>query len=685
MNYKFIIIPILATSLISCTGSKKSTSMPVDTGHVTPTETKAKQESSENKKQFANGDTCKHCDYIYRAQDQQGNAIESEMVLGYKNGEEREYRNGKLFRTSYYVEGGKNGMEYTFSNGKIVDSVYTETTAGGKWSFAELQKAIPKPIFNHLLDILFDEPSDVFAFTTLNGKIATIYKKDNSTITGEIPIVATIDYENSDDFYNFKLTVKKPFYEEMTYKDNDLVYRKIIKDSHTILEFKKGEFLKEYYDSGAIKNILKGDFAYYVDNDGDEYTGTFLFQEFFENGTLMNEYVYEDDILKKYKNWNDQNKLIFIGDFPTKATWFYDNGALKMEWKGEITEDIKIINGTSILFLPNGTRFEEEYKNGKTIHKKIYDENKKLQMELEGDFRKKNDNTSTLSNGIVKKWRTNGTLEQKDTFKNDTIVAQQLWDSTGCLVFDYERSKYVKWINNTTPKTRIELIGNITVENDDLSTTGNIIERGYKDEKMVYEHYNEEYMPFLKTYKSTIEYTYDSTGQKTQEKTTHLGLTASQKKWSKDSLSNEYFLSLDYNAKSYLKIYSEPQKLQMSFKGTSEWTDQLPTYIDGTVTFYFANGKTKSTTTLKDRNVISGKRWTENGFLYLDFVADKSLKFFSEDTKKMTMHFKGKSLIRNNAFDFIDGIANYYDETGKLTKKETYKNGQKIPDDSGNP
>ncbi len=696
MNYRFITTPVLAALLVSCSGSKQVASTPVDAGQVKNTE--AEQLPAENKKQFFNGDLCKHCDFIYKAQDQQGHLIESEMSHGYKNGEEREYREGKIVRISHFFEGGKKGMEYSFSDGKIVDSVYTETTSGDKWSFADLQKAMPGSIFNYILDLFYDKPNDVFAFTTHNGKITAIYKRDDSSITRKIPIVATIDYESPDEFSNFKLTIKSPFYEERTYKDDELAYQKIIKGSHTLLEFKKGEFLKQYYDNGAIHRILTGDVAYLAKDSTDEFAGTFVSQEFFENGSLKSEYVYEDGKWTKQKIWNEQNILIFSVDLPTKASLYYDNGMLQIEWQGEITDNLDIINGTSIAIYPNGIKkFEEKYENGKLVHRtlwkesgkiqseyvpmkyaKTYDENEKLSQEQEGDVRIENGNTLAVSNGIIKDWWPNGPLKQKTTLNNDIIVAQQYWDSTGFLTFDYERTKHIKWITNAKPETRTELLGNVIFENNNLTIMGNSIERGYKGEKLIYEYHNEEYMPTLKKYKKSTVYAYDSTGQKTMEKITQFGVTTLQKNWSKqDSSSQNYYLSLDYNAQSHLKIYSEPKKLQMIFKGTSEWIDQLPTYIDGTATHYFSNGKTQTSTTWKSRNVVSSKTWTENGSLYIDFVSDKYLKFFSADTKKMTIHFKGKSQFLNGVFDLIDGVATFFDETGKETKTEVYKNAKK--------
>lgn len=705
MNYGFVIIPILAALLVSCSGSKPSASTPVDTGNVKGPEIETKQQSAENKKQFSNGDLCKHCDYIYTAHDQQGNIIESEMLHGYKNGEEREYHDDKIVRISNFVEGGKKGMEYSFSDGKIVDSVYTETTSGGKWNFADLQKAIPAPIFNYILDLFYGKPSDVFAFTTHNGKITVIYKKDYSSITRKIPIVATIDYESPDDFSSFKLTIKSPFYEERTYKDDELVYQKIIKDGHTLLEFKKGEFVKQYYDDGAIYKILTGNVSYQAGDGTDEYTGTFLSQEFFENGDLKSELAYEDGKWKKHKIWNNQKVLTFSADFPTNVFWYYDNGMVQMEWQGEITDNLEIINGTSVFIYPNGIKkFEEKYENGKlasrTLWKesgkiqseyfpmkyaKIYDENEKLSQEQEGDVRIENGNTIALSNGIIKNWRPDGTLEQKTTLSDGIIVAQQLWDSTGLLAFDYERAKHLKWTTNTIPETRTELLGNIIFENNNLSITGNSIEKGYSGKKLIYEYHNEEYMPTLKSYKKTTAYAYDSAGQKTMEKITRFGITTLLKQWSKQTpLSQDYFLSVDYNAQSHLKIYSEPKKLKMSYKGTSEWVDQLPTYIDGTATHYFTNGKTQTITTWKDRNVVSSKTWTEDGSLYIDFISEKHLKFFSADTKKLTMHFKGKSQFRNGVFDFVSGVAKFFDENGKETKTEVYKDAEKVPADNGN-
>ena len=168
---------------------------------------------------------------------------------------------------------------------------------------------------------------------------------------------------------------------------------------------------------------------------------------------------------------------------------------------------------------------------------------------------------------------------------------------------------------------------------------------------------------------------YDSTGHKTLEKVTRFGTTSLQKNWSKQTpLSQDYFLSVDYDAQKHLKLYSGPKKIQMLFKGTSEWIGQLPTYINGTATTYNENGKKSDEVVWKNGRIVSEKKWTEDGFLHIDFNEDKYLKFFSVKTKKITLNFKGKSKIENGKFYLVDGIAQFFDESGKPAKTETYKN-----------
>lgn len=728
MNYRSILAPILAAALVSCSGSKQSadnslfpqskTNVSVDTrpvkiqgndksakatvlGEDVPLKKKSKMVPTQKTRQFLNGDFCKSCEYISRIENEKGNLVEAEVTNGYQNGEEREYHNGELIRSSYYFEGGRNGMEYFYSGGKIVDSVYAETKPGNVWQ-NESADVIPGAIYDYLgyLFLGKEEPG-FFAYTTQNGLVSTIYRKDATDTTAGTPIVATLEYKDHRDTSNFKLTIRKPFYEEMTFKDNELVYRKKRKGNGTILEFKKGEFLKDFYDNGKIKRTMVGDISSKAENSSEICTSCRL-QTFFENGLQKSDVFFENSKIQRLKTWNKKGILITECTIHKYAKWFLDDGTPQMEWQGDITEDFEFVNGTNIIFHPSGKiDREEKYEDGKIISRKQWSESGKLELEFfqskfaktyygngqlyyqyDGDVSMEGNSKILLHNGTGKAWSKQGILESSIVFSNDTLVEQQSWDSTGALIVNYKRGQYIIWNNKPMPGMRTELLGNIIFENGNITSTGKTIERDYRGEKLVSEHYNEEHIPSLKTYKKTTTYAYDSTGHKTLEKVYHFGTVITDKEWEKDSLQKDYFLCFDFNANSHLNLYYEPKKLLKTYKGTSDYIEDSNKkfkeikHINGTGTYYHANGKKAAVKVWKNRVCVSTKIWTEDGTLYIDFDANKYLKFYSDKTKKITMDFKGTSkILDDGSFDLIDGVAKSFDETGKPTITETYKDG----------
>ena len=648
-------------------------------------------------KHFQNGDECNRCDYIAQTVNRQGNLVESAVSSKYKNGEEREYHNGKIIRSSYYVDGAKSGMEYAYVNEKIVDSVYIETIYNNRWSEERLRKALPAPASDYLYGLYFKENYYGFAITTYDSMATHIYYKALSDTGSGFPLVATIEYKNRRDLSNFKVHITKPTFETLTYENNELIQRQRISGNKTINDFKKGEYLKELYTNGKDKYIIKGAIASNV-NGTWQCLGECISKAFYENGARWSESYYTDGKLKQEMIWNKKNVVVCDYRYPRYRKSFYDNGTLEQEMQGELMFDtldiVTIKNGFVKEFYPNGKpKRDDTYENGKyVIHKtwfpngnidteaeipkylKQYYENGQLEKSDEGEIAQENDEL-VLVNGTSKSWFSNGKPNIESIFKNKNVHSLKAWDSTGFLEVDFEKDKYLKTYTNTKPYKHLDWSGNIVYKNNDYLCEGNCLRKEYLDKTMVYQALDENYVPEHGTFKKTTLTQYDSSGKKISEKVYELNELVSQKIWD----SEKGFLKTDYNRDSHLKTYYEQKKLSLQFNGKSESSDSL-TYINGTETTYHKNGKKASETVWKDKTATSRKEWNENGTLTTEFEFNKTFTTYHPNTKAIRMRYEGTVYFNDHSKKYIvtDGILQSFDENGNQTSTKKYVKGYPV-------
>ena len=678
MNYKILGLFALILLLGACSGWKKtsestfktsSTNVDVDTvplkihgndnsssikifGKEVKKNKEKEQFFPENPKQFINGDVCKYCDYIGRTENEQGNLIEAEMAHGFKNGEEREYSDGEIIRSSYYSDGRRSGMEYYFSGRKAVDSAFVETIFGSEWDRNKVKAALPKPVAGYIYkEYIQDNALGLYAFTLGNDMITQIARYnvhiDDYVEKGTYTPIIKFFYDNHRDFSNFKVIFLKPFHEEITIKNKELVERNKIKGNKNVLEFRQGEFSKEYYDNGTIKKLVTGDVTFSLEDNADSCRSMCQAQWFYENGIKRKDYFFVDGQLKQGKEWNEKGSVISEFENSKNRRTYYDNGHIKDEYKG----DVRIEN-----------------------------------------------NFVVMQNGTYETWHSNGILESK-TERNEGIdISQQMWDSTGFLILDYERNKYLKKMENTTPVKRKEWIGIVTTDGKPTFSADSVIEKEYHGDVLVFEMHKSAFNPLTKNFKDFYSGAYDSSGTKKREFTNKNDTIVFWKEWIplEDSATGR-FLKYDYNANSYFKSYKEPGKMNEEFKGKSVWKlgeqrTKLPNFIDGASTIYTSNGKKRTEMTWKNGKMTSGKQWSENGVLTTDFDLEKYVKFFSDKTKKTTLYFKGTSRYSRGeskdekvGFMFIDGVSQEFDESGKLLTTKIYKNESLVTETKAQP
>lgn len=648
-------------------------------------------------KHFLNGDRCRRCDYIVQMENSQGNLEESEVSGKYKNGEEREYHDGKIIRSSYYVDGGKAGMEYTYVDEKIVDSVYIETTHNDQWDEQRLRKALPAPASDYIYSLYFKEPYYGFAVTTYDSMITNIYYKALNDTSSGLPLVATIEYKNRREPSNFKVHLRKPFFETLEYKGNELAERKKVRGNITIYEFKKDQFVKELYANGKTKRTIIGGIQAKADESW-QCPGECHSKSFYENGSRWEESYYTDSKVKQEMRWNRQNVMVFDLSYPRYRKSFYDDGALEEEMRGELEFDtlniITIKNGFVKEFYPDGKpKRDDTYENGNYVkhttwypngnidteaevpkYLKQYYENGQLEKSDEGEIAQENGEL-VLVNGTSKSWFSDGKPNIEGIFKNKDLHSLKAWDSTGFLEVDFEKDKYLKTHTNTTPSKHLDWSGNIAYKNNDYFCEGNCSKKQYLGKTMVYQGIYENYDSAYGACKKVTSIQYDSSGKKISENVYQLNELVSQKIWDGE----KGFLKTDYSKDSYLKIYYEPQKMSLQFKGKSVFSDSL-IYISGTETAYHKNGKKSSETAWKDKAATSRKEWNENGKLTTEFELNKSLTTYHPNSKAIKMRYEGTVYFNDHSKKYIvtDGTLQLFDEKGNLTSTKKYVKGYPV-------
>lgn len=726
MNFRVILPCILGIALLaSCSGWKSTSSsssflnvktssknVNVDTPHVKASsndnsstikifgkEIKTEQKEVDSPfiddKHFLNGDKCRYCDYISRTENEQGNLVESEVSGQYRNGEEREYRDGKIIRSSYYVGGGKAGKEYTYVDEKIVDSVYIETTHNDKWDEQRLRKALPAPAADHIYDLYFaKENYQEFAVTTYDSLISHIFYLSKSDTGSGIPLVATIEYKNHRDPSNFKVHLRKPFFETLEYTNNELAARQKVKGNITVYDFKKDQFVKELYTDGTTKRSIMGGIQAKADGSW-QCSGECHSKSFYENGSRWEESYYTDSKVKQEMRWNRQNVMVYDLSYPHYRKSFYDDGALEEEMRGELEFDtlniITIKNGFVKEFYPDGKpKRDDTYENGNYVkhmtwypngnididaevpkYLKQYYENGQLEKLDEGEITQENGEL-ILVEGTSKSWFSDGKPRIEGILKNKNVQFVKAWDSTGFLKVDFESGKHLKTYTNTTPSQHLDWSGNVVHKNNDFFCEGNCSKKIYLDKIMVYQAVDENYDSTYGAFKKSTLTRYDSSGKKISEDVYKLNELVSQKKWD----SEKCFLISDYSKDSHLKIYYEPKKLTLQFKGKSA-SGKSMTYINGTETAYHKNSKKSSETVWKDTIATSRKEWNDSGKLTTEFEFNKSLTTYYPNTKAIKMRYEGTVYFNDHSKKYIvtDGTLQLFDENGNQTSTKKYVKG----------
>lgn len=701
MNYTIfgLIVPILL--LVSCSGWKKtsessfskpsSTNVNVDAGlvkvrgtdnsssiKILGKEIKSKKKEQffpENPKQFINGDVCKYCDYISRTENERGNLVESEIARGFRNGEEREYSDGMIIRSSVYTDGRRSGMEYYFSEGKLADSAQAETIFGYEWDVAKIKAALPEAIAAYIQKVYFqDSALGLYSFILVNDKITEIgkyHKKETDTKgDGVYTSIISIFYENHHFFSDFKVIFTKPFYEEMIFKGGNLVERKKIKGNRNVLEYRQGEFLKEFYDNGAEKRTLTGDVSSLLEENTEQCMSVCQFRRFYENGQMMAEEEYKNKKKVFEKQWNEKGILI--------CEEYYDS-------LGQNLDSMRLYNDQGILI--KDMVFPKYLRN--------YYDNGNLKDERVGDHYRDEAGLVHTKNGYIKNYYENGQMMSEGEYKNEKIVSEKQWNEKGgwikemyydslgknpvltklyndqgILIKDMLFPKYLRdYYDNGNIK--VEWVGNLYRPEDGLVN----VENGYK--KSYYENGQMEGEYEYKNRKTVFEKQWNEKGLLKKELVffDSLGNQYTEKKWNDNGV-----LIKDVNYPEYYRVFYDNGNLKDEWAGSLYATSLTTLRVkDGFVKHFYENGQNKFFKNYKDRKCYSLKLWYENGNLWQEGDMSKGFDREYNQNGKLQREVKGKFHYGED-FKIVYDSAEYksFYPDGKKEFIATYKNNNVV-------
>ncbi len=256
----------------------------------------------------------------------------------------------------------------------------------------------------------------------------------------------------------------------------------LIKD----LDFPK--HYKEYWDNGKIKKETTG--LYWSSPTNVEVENGFK-KEYYENGQIKEHKNYKDKEPYSSKQWNEDGTLSTEWDISAGYYKYYENGTLRLEAKGfkgfTGEKGVLVETGYQTLYFNNGKpQAQEQFKDKKTIGKKIWDENGTLVIEedLSKGFRKTYFPNGKISRDIsgkfhyenkkiifedcsVKSWYENGQTEILLKYKDKKLISKKYWYENGNIAFSAELPNHYK-VFYEDGKIKADITGTLAEENGDF-------------------------------------------------------------------------------------------------------------------------------------------------------------------------------------------------------------------------
>jgi antitoxin component YwqK of YwqJK toxin-antitoxin module len=429
--------------------------------------------------------------------------------------------------------------------------------------------------------------------------------------------------------------------EQNDWKDKLLVAQKEWNEKGTLIkEFTFPKYYKIYYENGKLKHEWTGQLYWSSSTNTDVENG--FIKEYYENGKLKNHTSYKDKQYIAQKQWNEKGILTLDVDLTTGHLKSYnENGTIHIEMNGYTGQkDTPIENGNLTLYFNNGKpQFQEQYKEYKTISKKMWYENGNLMAE--GD----------ASKGFHKEFFENGKISRdvsgKFHYEDKDIILEngsdKRWYENGKLKSETIFPKYSKiYFENGTLGFEIEGILCYSDQNKIMLQNGFIKQYYENGQIKVYAKYKE------------------------------------QKKISRKMWYENGNLQTEFVFPKYEKYYYENGTPSIELEGTLYYDDQDDIQVqDGFRKDYYENKKLASHKIYKERRLVGKTEWHEDGNTSISVELPNHYKEFY-DNGKIKVEATGTIVEENESFKIKDGIYKEYSPSGEVTYSATYKDFQII-------
>ena len=520
-----------------------------------------------------------------------------------------------------------------------------------------LAAKMPKFIRSAFKGTIDSVPGEYY-YHAADGRVDTLFQKDD----GQYKPIVSIVYDSLSGQNSYEL------------KKGDCSYT--VKDDALEEEACFPKYVKKYWDNGNPKQIMTG--ILYRNDQGDFALDSGHNEIYFENGKIYQQSDWKDKQPVAGKLWYENGILYVEMDIPTgNLKSYYENGTIQFEVTGsnafnKILEfhEIKGLEGSiseNVFAIETG-HMNGYYDNGKPMGQLQYKEKKPISIKLwheDGSLYKEGD----ASRGFYKTYRPNGKLSREVSGKfhfSDNLdvilenASDKRWNKNGILMTEIVFPKYAKWYSDNGILST-ELEGALYYDNQGKIQVQNGSRKDYYDNGKISSHqiYREKALiggktwsengaikaegdvsrEFYKIYLPNGKLSREVSGKFHFSDSLDVILeSASDKCWNEKEI-----LITEIVFPKYAKFYSDSGTLELELEGTLYYDDQGNIQVqDGSVKHYYDNGKISSHQIYKEKALIGGKTWSENGAITAEGDVSRGFDKAYFPNGKLSLEVSGK-------------------------------------------
>ena len=510
-----------------------------------------------------------------------------------------------------------------------------------------------RSVFKKTIDSV---PGEYYYHAT-DGRVDTLFRKEG----GQYRPIASIAYDSLDGQNSYKLK-----------KGN---YSYTVKDDALEGEVCFPKYVKKYWDNGNPKQIMTG--ILYRNDQGDFALDSGHNEIYFENGKIYQQSDWKDKQPVAGKLWYENGILYVEMDIPTgNLKSYHENGAIQIEVIGfngfnGITFD-RMAEGFNGLdkggFAIETGHMNAYYDNGKPTAQIQYKDKKLISIKLwheDGSLYKEGD----ASRGFYKTYLPNGKLSREVSGKfhfSDNLdvilesASDKWWNEKGILTAEIVFPKYAKtYSDNGNLSTELE--GTLYYDDQGKIQVQNGSRKDYYDNGKIFSHqiYREKAFvggkfwsengaikaegdvsrEFYKIYLPNGKLSREVSGKFHFSDSLDVILESASDKW----WNEKEILITEIVFPKYAKFYSDSGTLELEVEGTLYYDNQGNIQVqDGSVKHYYDNGKISSHQIYKEKALIGGKTWSENGAITAEGDVSRGFDKAYFPNGKLSLEVSGK-------------------------------------------